>query len=67
MHSCEDSAKFNSSFSATTLNHALRFRRKQRVVKNFEYMCEFEEYFAKMLAGLRFVSISDWNMHTQKV
>jgi hypothetical protein len=34
-------------FSATTLSHASRFRRKRRVIENFEYLCEFEEYFRK--------------------
>jgi hypothetical protein len=43
--SYEDSAKFNSAFSATTLSHASRFRRKRRVIENFEYLREFEEYF----------------------
>jgi hypothetical protein len=46
-HSCKDSAKFNSAFSATTLSHASRFQRKWRVIKNFEYLGEFEEYFRK--------------------
>jgi hypothetical protein len=45
MHSCEDSAKFNAEFSVTTLSHASRFRRKRRVIENFEYLGEFEEYF----------------------
>jgi hypothetical protein len=44
-HSYEDNAKFNSGFSATTLSHASRFRRKRRVIENFEYLCEFEENF----------------------
>jgi hypothetical protein len=44
-HSCKDSAKFNSAFLATTLSHASRFRRKRRVIKNFEYLGEFENYF----------------------
>jgi hypothetical protein len=47
MHSYEDSAKFNSAFSVTSLSHALRFHRKQRVIENFEYLGEFEEYFRK--------------------
>ncbi len=47
MHICKDSAKFNSEFSATTLSHALRFRQKRRVIENFEYLGEFEEYFRK--------------------
>ncbi len=47
MHSCEEIAKFNSAFLATTLSHASRFRRKRRVIKNFEYLGEFEEYFRK--------------------
>ncbi len=46
-HSYEDNAKFNASFSAPMLSHALRFRRKRRVIKNFEYLGEFEEYFRK--------------------
>ncbi len=46
-HSYEDGAKFNSAFSATTLSPASRFRRKRRLIENFEYMCEFEEYFRK--------------------
>jgi hypothetical protein len=44
MHSYKDSAKFNSTFSATTLSHASRFRRKRGVIENFEYLDEFEEY-----------------------
>ncbi len=47
MHSYEDSAKFNSAFLATMLSHALRFRRKLRVIENFEYLCDFKEYFRK--------------------
>ncbi len=47
MHSYEDCAKFTSAFSATTLSHASCFRQKQRVIKNFEYLGEFEEYFWK--------------------
>jgi hypothetical protein len=46
MHSYEDSTKFNFAFSATTLSIALRFWQK-RVIKNFEYLGEFEEYFRK--------------------
>jgi hypothetical protein len=41
MRSYEDSAKFNFAFSATTLSHASRFQRKQGVIKNFDYLCEF--------------------------
>ncbi len=37
----EDSAKFNSAFSATTLSLESRFRRKRGVIKNFEYLGEF--------------------------
>jgi hypothetical protein len=40
-HSYEDSAKINVAFSATTLSHASRFRRKRGVIINFEYLCEF--------------------------
>ncbi len=47
MHSYEDSTKFNSAFLATTFRHALRFRQKRRVIENFEYLCEFKEYFWK--------------------
>ncbi len=47
MHSYEDSAKFNSAFSATRRSHASRFWRKRRVIENLEYLCEFEEYFQK--------------------
>jgi hypothetical protein len=47
--SYEDSAKFNSAFSATTLSHPLCFRRKWRVIENFKYLGEFEEYFRKCL------------------
>jgi hypothetical protein len=39
--------KFNTVFSATTLSHASCFRRKRRVIENFEYLGEFEEYFRK--------------------
>jgi hypothetical protein len=46
MHSYEDSDKFNFAFSATTLSIASRFRQK-RVIKNFEYLGEFEAYFRK--------------------
>jgi hypothetical protein len=46
-HSYEDNAKFNAAFSATMLSHASRFRRKRRVIENFEYLGEFEEYFRK--------------------
>jgi hypothetical protein len=46
-HSYEDSAKFNFAFSATTLSHASRFRRKRGVIENFEYLGEFEDYFRK--------------------
>ncbi len=46
-HSYKDSAKFNSAFSATTLSHAWRFRRKRGVIGNFEYLGEFEDYFWK--------------------
>ncbi len=46
-HSYEDSAKFNSPFSATMLSHASRFWRKWGVIKNFEYLDEFEEYVWK--------------------
>ncbi len=46
-HSYEDSAKFNYMFSATMLSHASRFRQKRRVIENFEYLCEFKEYFWK--------------------
>jgi hypothetical protein len=46
-HSYKDSAKFNSAFSATTLSHASRFRQKRQVIENFEYLCEFKEYFRK--------------------
>jgi hypothetical protein len=42
---CEDSAKFNAVFLATTLSHALCFWQKRRVIENFEYLGEFEEYF----------------------
>ncbi len=42
-HSCKDSAKFNSAFSAMPS----RFQRKWREIKNFEYLGEFEEYFRK--------------------
>jgi hypothetical protein len=45
--SYEDSTKFNSAFSVTTLSHASRFWRKWRVIENFKYLCEFEEYFRK--------------------
>jgi hypothetical protein len=40
-HSYEDTAKFSVAFSATTLSHASRFRRKRGVIENFEYLCEF--------------------------
>jgi hypothetical protein len=46
-HNCEDSAKFDSAFSATMLSHASRFRRKRRVIENLDYLGEFEEYFRK--------------------
>jgi hypothetical protein len=39
--SYEDSTKFNSTFLATTLSHASRFRWKRGVIKNFEYQCQF--------------------------
>ncbi len=44
-NSYEDSAKFNSTSSATMLSLASRFRRKRGVIENFEYLGEFEEYF----------------------
>jgi hypothetical protein len=47
MHSYEDSAKFNSAFSATTLSDASRFRWKREVIKNFEYLGKFKAYFWK--------------------
>jgi hypothetical protein len=47
MHSYEDSAKFNSTFSATMLSHASHFSQKRWVIENFEYLCEFKEYFWK--------------------
>ena len=47
MHTYEGNAKFNSEFSATTITHDSRFRRKQGVIENFEYLGEFEEYFRK--------------------
>jgi hypothetical protein len=59
MHNYEDNAKFHSSFSATTLSYASRFRRKRGVIENLEYLGEFEKDFRKMLAVLRFVSIND--------
>jgi hypothetical protein len=40
-HSYEDSAKFNITFSATTLSHASRFWWKRVIIENFEYLCEF--------------------------
>jgi hypothetical protein len=57
-HSYEDSAKFNSTFSATRFSHASRFRQKRRVIENFEYLGEYR-IFLKMLAVLRFASVSD--------
>jgi hypothetical protein len=39
--SYEDSAKFNGAFLLTMLSHASRFRRKRKVMENFEYLCEF--------------------------
>jgi hypothetical protein len=47
MHSYEDNAKFYFAFLATTLSPASRFRQKQGVIENFEYLGEFEEYFRK--------------------
>jgi hypothetical protein len=47
MHSYEDYAKFNAAISATTLSHTSRFWRKRRVIENFEYLGEIEEYFRK--------------------
>jgi hypothetical protein len=47
MQSYEDSTKLNSVLSMTTLNHASRFRQKQGVIENFEYLGEFEEFFRK--------------------
>jgi hypothetical protein len=41
------SAKFNFAFLATTLSYASRFWRKRRVIENFKYLIEFEEYFRK--------------------
>jgi hypothetical protein len=41
------------------LSHASRFKRKRGVIKNFDYLGEFEEYFQKILAVLRFVFISE--------
>jgi hypothetical protein len=29
----------------TTLSHASRLQQKRRVIENFEYLGEFEEYF----------------------
>ncbi len=59
-YSYEDSAKCNSAFSATTLSHASRFRRKRRVIKNFEYLYEFEEYFWKYwLDGVLYLLVTE--------
>jgi hypothetical protein len=58
-HSNEDTAKFNITFWATMLSHASLFRRKWGVIKNFKYLCEFLRIFSKMLAVLRFESISE--------
>ncbi len=46
-HSYKDSAKCNSAFLATMLSHALHFWQKRRVIENYEYLGEFEEYFRK--------------------
>jgi hypothetical protein len=43
--SYEDNAKFHSAFLPTMLSYALRFRRNRGVIKNFEYLGEFEEDF----------------------
>jgi hypothetical protein len=43
-HSYEDKAKFYSAFSPTTLSYASRFRRNRRVIENFEYLDEFEDF-----------------------
>jgi hypothetical protein len=37
----------NLTFFTTTLSHFSCFRRKRRVIENFEYLGEFEEYFRK--------------------
>jgi hypothetical protein len=60
-HSSKDNTIFNSVFSATTLSHASRFRRKgsDRELQISWRICRI---FSKMLAVLRFVSISDWKM-----
>jgi hypothetical protein len=44
-HSLEDNTKFNFAFSATALSFATCFWWKQRVIKTFEYLGEFEKYF----------------------
>jgi hypothetical protein len=59
-HSYEDSAKFNPAFSVTTLSHASPFRKLQISVRIWRI-------FSKALAGLRFVSISDWNMQKKSL
>ncbi len=42
-HGYEDSAKFHSAFSATTLIYATRFQRKRVVIENVEFLGEFED------------------------
>ncbi len=59
-HRYKDRAKCNFAFSATTLSRASRFRRKRRVIENFEYLCEFEEYFRKYwLDGVLYLLVTE--------
>jgi hypothetical protein len=45
--SYKDNTKCNVAVLATTLSHASHFRQKREVIENFEYLCEFEEFFWK--------------------
>jgi hypothetical protein len=47
MHSYKDNAEFHFTFSTRTLSYALRFRWKQGVSENSEYLGKFEEDFQK--------------------
>jgi hypothetical protein len=55
----EDSAKFNSAFSATTLSHAFALLAKTASDRKLQISGRILRIFLNMLAVLRFVSISD--------
>jgi hypothetical protein len=44
-HSYEDNAKFHSSILATMLSYAMCFRRKRGMIKNYEDLAKFEDFW----------------------